>query len=74
MNLDDLDTWLNIYGQFVGVDSKSRIGFALNSIGLNSNSKQNQIPHWFCYPEAQGSYHVRIIAAEMSHGNTRDLV
>ena len=32
MTLDDLDTWGVAYSQFVGVDSKYGIGFALNNV------------------------------------------
>ena len=52
MTFDDLDTWWVIYSQFVGVNSKSGISFALNND-----------------QEAQDSYKLRIITAEMSYGN-----
>ena len=32
MTLDDFDTWWVLYSQFVGVDSKSGIRFALNNV------------------------------------------
>ena len=53
MTFDDFDTWRVIYSQSVSADSKSGISFALNNV-----------------PDAaQDSCKVRIITAEMSHGN-----
>ena len=32
MSSDDLDTWLVLYSQFVGANSKSDIRFAINNV------------------------------------------
>ena len=53
MTTDDLDTWRDIYSQFVGADSKSGISFALN------NDPEAQ---------ASCKFRI-IITAEMSYGN-----
>ena len=53
MTLDDLDTWPDVYSQFVGVYSKSGISFGLNyvpeaqhSCKVRENNGRNGLRKW----------------------------
>ena len=43
MTFDDIDTWLVIYNQFVGADSKSDISYALNNDPKTQNTVQLEL-------------------------------